>query len=144
MKVLSYGIGKKFYGGKYSDNMLLSVEVIAAFPAGTSMSINCKKRFHAKNGFIVEYGWQKNFKDENKQLEIIKTLIEKIKQESETSPKPEFGVKKNCGHYIVINDEKLYVNPTENWTQLSVVLGLDHFAKQDPIESLKKIYETND
>ena len=144
MKVLSYGIGRKFYGGKYSDNMLLSVETVSSFPTANSMTISCKKRFHATNGFIVEYGWQKNFKDDHQQLEIIKTLIERIKKESETSPKPEFGVKKNCGHYIVVNDEKLYVNATENWNQLATVLMLDNFAKEDPIESLKKIYEKKD
>lgn len=144
MKVLSYGIGKKYYGGKYSEGTLLSVEVLAAFPpAQQSIVIICKKRYHAKNGYIVDYGWQKTFKDENNKLLTIKGLIDKIKSENDLTEKIAYGPNKNCGHYIITNDEKFYLNANETWQELATVLELNKFAQEDVIESLNKINADN-
>ena len=138
MKVLSYGIGKKNYTGKISVGMVSRAEALIVFPPN-SMTVIYDKRYFAENGYVVNFGYEKNFKEVGNMPNEVKTLIEKILNGSETYDKAEFGPDKNSGYYIIVDDKKIFVKPGESWGILAGIVGLNEFIKEDSVDALNKI-----
>ena len=139
MQSKSYGIGIQFYGGKLSQGMVLSAQVTHSFSFERLTHIKCKKRYVAKNDYTVEYSWEKNFVDFPQKLDEILTLVDAIVAEGTSSTQPKYGPKENCGRYIIVNDQKLFVVATKNWEELANLLKLDVVINEDIEQTLKKI-----
>lgn len=138
MKVLCYGIGKKNYTGKISVGMVSNAEAKIAFPP-QSMTVIYNKRYFAPNNYIVNFGYEKVFKEVGDTPNKVKKLIDNILSESENFSSAEFGPDKNGGYYVVVDDKKIFVKPGESWGILASMVGLNDFIKEDPIDALNKI-----